>query len=73
MAYDEAYVFAAACGHAMENNDGELTREGIQEALKDTKYTGVTGTVTYDDTNEWVRDYLVLEVKDGAFTLAGEE
>lgn len=72
MAYDEAYVFAIACGHAMEANDGELTREGIMEALKETDYDGVTGTVTFDDTNEWVRDYLVLEVVDGEFVLSDD-
>lgn len=70
LAYDEAYVFADACERTMEANGGELTREGIMEALQDTNYEGVTGTVTFDDTNEWIRDYLVLEVKDGEFQLA---
>ena len=70
LAYDEAYVFAEACRKAMDDNGGKLTREGIMKALKGTNYAGVTGTVTYDDSNEWVRDYLVLEVKDNKFQLA---
>lgn len=70
LAYDEAYVFAEACRKAVDDNGGKLTREGIMKALKGTNYAGVTGTVTFDDSNEWVRDYLVLEVKDNKFQLA---
>lgn len=54
----------------MEENDGVVTREGLKDALKETNYDGVTGVVTFNEDNDWVRDYLTLEVKDGEFVLS---
>ena len=69
MAYDQAYVLAAAADYAMQQKDGEVDREGMHDGMKATNYDGVTGTVTFDENNEWVRDYLTLTVKNGEFTL----
>lgn len=69
LAYDQMYVIADAAGRAMEQNGGELTREGLAQALSTTNYTGVTGTVNFDENGDWVRDYLTLQVKDGAYEL----
>ena len=57
---------------AMKENGGELTRQTLAEALKATEYEGVTGTVTFDDNGDWVRDYLTLTVKDGKYVLYEE-
>lgn len=69
LAYDQMYVIADAAARAMEANDGELTRETMIEALRATNYEGVTGTVTFDENGDWVRDYLTLQVKDGIYDL----
>lgn len=67
LAYDQMYVIAAAAKEAMDANNGVVDRGSLQKALKDTSYEGVTGTVTFNDVNDWVRPYLTLEVKDGNF------
>ena len=69
MAYDMAYVLAAAADRAMQAEDGEVTRDGMQAGMKQTDYDGVTGHVYFTDENEWERDYLTLTVKDGAFVV----
>ena len=66
------YVLADAVERAMKENCGELSRKTLAEALKATKYEGVTGTVTFDDNGDWVRDYLTLIVKDGKYVLYEE-
>jgi len=68
LAYDQMYVIAEACQRAMDN--GELTRETLKDELKKTNYAGVTGTVTFNANNDWERDYLTLQIKDGLFVLA---
>lgn len=72
LAYDQMYVLADAAERAMEANDGELTRQTLAEALKETNYEGVTGTVNFDENGDWVRDYLTLTVKDGKYVLYAE-
>ena len=72
LAYDQMYVLADAAERAMEENDGELTRQTLAEALKETNYEGVTGTVNFDENGDWVRDYLTLTVKDGKYVLYEE-
>ena len=72
LAYDQMYVLADASERAMEENDGELTRETLAEALRTTDYEGVTGTVSFDENGDWVRDYLTLTVKDGKYVLYEE-
>ena len=69
MAYDMAYVLAAAADRAMQAEDGEVTRDGMQAGMKQTDYDGVTGHVYFTDENEWERDYLTLTVKDGTFVV----
>lgn len=72
LAYDQMYVLADAAERAMEANDGELTRQTLAEALKETNYEGVTGTVNFDENGDWVRDYLTLTIKDGKYVLYAE-
>ncbi len=68
LAYDQMYVIAEAAKAALA--DGELTRESLKDALKKTSYEGVTGTVSFNGDNDWVRDYLTLQVKNGDFVVA---
>ena len=72
LAYDQMYVIAEAAKVAMDANGGEVTRETLKDALKDVNYDGVTGTVTFNDVNDWERPYLTLKVVDGAFVLDEE-
>ena len=72
LAYDQMYVIAEAAKAAMDANGGEVTRETLKDALKDVNYDGVTGTVTFNDVNDWERPYLTLKVVDGAFVLDEE-
>lgn len=69
LAYDMTYTFADAAARAMEANGGEIDRDTLRDALTETNYTGVTGTVSFNEDNDWVRDYLALTVKDGAFVM----
>ena len=54
---------------AMDANDGTVTRETLKDALKAINYDGVTGTVTFNDVNDWERPYLTLKVENGEFVL----
>ena len=72
LAYDQMYVIYEAACKVMEANDGEVTREDMVAALKQSNYVGVTGTVNFDENGDWVRDYLVVTVKDGKYVLYGE-
>ena len=69
MGYDMAYSFADACKRAMEENGGEVTRSTLRDELETINYDGVTGDITFNDTHDWVRDYIMLEYKDGEFVL----
>ncbi|MDR1192943.1 MAG: ABC transporter substrate-binding protein [Peptococcaceae bacterium] len=68
LAYDQMYVIAEAAQAAIDA--GGLTRESLKDALKKTDYDGVTGRVSFNSDNDWVRDYLTLMVKDGNFVMA---
>lgn len=67
LAYDQMYVIAAAAKEAMDANNGVVDRDSLQQALKNTNYEGVTGTVTFNEVNDWVRPYLTLQVKNGSY------
>ncbi|MDR0839601.1 MAG: ABC transporter substrate-binding protein [Oscillospiraceae bacterium] len=69
LAYDQMYVIAQAAEKAMAANGGNITRETLAAALKTTAYDGVTGSVTFNEVNDWVRPYLTLTVKNGAFVM----
>ena len=70
MGYDMAYAFADACERAMAANGGEVTRETLRDAMETIDYDGVTGDITFNETHDWVRDYIMLEFKDGEFVLS---
>jgi len=69
MAYDMAYVLAEAADKAMQAEGGEVTRDGMMHGMEETDYDGVTGDVYFTEGNEWERDYLILKVENGEFTL----
>ncbi|EAX46420.1 Extracellular ligand-binding receptor [Thermosinus carboxydivorans Nor1] len=67
LGYDQMYVLAEAMKKAAEK--GAITRENIRDAMAQTNYKGITGTVTFNDQGDWVRPYLYITVKDGKFVL----
>ncbi|SDF45158.1 ABC transporter substrate-binding protein [Sporolituus thermophilus] len=67
LGYDQMYVLAEAMKKAAEK--GAITRENIRDAMAQTSYKGITGTVTFNDKGDWVRPYLYITVKDGKFVL----
>lgn len=67
LGYDQMYVIAKAMEKAAEK--GTITRESVREAMSQTNYKGVTGTVTFDDKGDWVRPYLYITVRDGQFVV----
>jgi branched-chain amino acid transport system substrate-binding protein len=69
LAYDQMYVIAEAAKKAMDANSGKLTRDGLKDALQTTSYAGVTGNVSFNEVNDWVRPYLTLTVKSGEFVV----
>ncbi|MCC8126588.1 MAG: ABC transporter substrate-binding protein [Clostridiales bacterium] len=69
LAYDMAYVLYEASMDAMDANGGEISRDSLRDAIDGISYEGITGTVSFDENNDWVRDYLALTVKDGEFIL----
>ncbi len=70
MGYDMAYAFADACERAMKANDGVVTRATLRDAMETIDYDGVTGDISFNETHDWVRDYIMLEFKNGEFVLS---
>jgi branched-chain amino acid transport system substrate-binding protein len=67
LGYDQMYVIAKAMEKASEK--GKLTRENVRNAMAETNYEGICGTVTFNDKGDWVRPYLYLTVRDGQFVM----
>ncbi|MNI81292.1 hypothetical protein D3C73_1378930 [compost metagenome] len=68
ISYDAANMLLSIVGK------GETSRKGIRDglaALKD--YPGVTGSTTYDENRNVIKELAKLEVKDGKFTLYKKE
>jgi ABC-type branched-subunit amino acid transport system substrate-binding protein len=65
-----AYAFADACERAMKANDGVVTRATLRDAMETIDYDGVTGDISFNETHDWVRDYIMLEFKNGEFVLS---
>ena len=61
-AYDTAYLIAAAIESI---GDGEVTRDAINNALKDIEFTGLTGRIKFEPAGDIARDYLICGVVDG--------
>lgn len=69
LAYDQMLTLADAFTRAAKDNDGKVDRATVAEALKTSNVQGITGTVTFDSNNDWVRPYLKLTIKDGKFVV----
>lgn len=67
LGYDQMYVIAKAMEKAAQK--GPITRESLRDAMAETNYKGICGTVTFNDQGDWVRPYLHITVKDGTFVL----
>ena len=63
-AYDTVYLLKAA----IENIDGEVTRDAIRENLQNLEgFVGLTGPIQFNPAGDITRSYLVMEIVDGVF------
>lgn len=67
LGYDQMYVLAKAMEKAGEK--GKITRQSVRDAMAETNYQGITGTVTFNDKGDWVRPYLYITVRNGQFVI----
>ena len=65
-AYDVAYIIASAIEAI---GDGEVTRDAINNAIKDLEFTGLTGRIQFEEAGDISRDYLICGVVDGQWTV----
>jgi branched-chain amino acid transport system substrate-binding protein len=63
LAYDAAWTLFTAMGSSKD-----LSREAINNALKDVSYDGITGTNKFDSNGDVSKTYSVYQVKNGAWT-----
>lgn len=64
VAYDTVYLLKAA----IENIDGEVTRDAIRQNLQDLKgFVGLTGPIEFNASGDITRKYLIMEIEDGTF------
>lgn len=64
VAYDTVYLLKAA----IENIDGEVTRDGIRQELQDLEnFVGLTGPIKFNPSGDITRQYLIMEIVDGTF------
>ena len=70
--YDVMNVIVDAISRAAAQEKEKLSREGIQVALKATKFNGgvVGEVVSFSDKNNWDRPYVHTVVKNGKFVYA---
>lgn len=61
-AYDTAYLIASAIEAI---GDGDVTRDAINDALKNIEFTGLTGRIKFEEAGDISRDYLICGVVDG--------
>lgn len=65
-----AYNCVEMLAKAIESiGDGEITRESIKDALKTTTYDGMAGTVKFDENGGGIRQFLILGVENGKYTI----
>lgn len=64
VAYDTVYLLKAA----IENIDGDVTRDSIRDELQGLEdFVGLTGPITFNEDGDITRKYLIMEIEDGKF------
>lgn len=61
-----AYDAAGIVFDAMERA-GTTDGDALVEAIKNTSYTGMTGTFSYDENNNPIKEVTIVTIKDGAY------
>ena len=65
-AYDSVYLIA----EAVKNIDGEVTRDGIREALLNLpEYQGITGSIKFEADGDIRRNYMICKIKGGEWEM----
>ncbi|MHB1254765.1 MAG: ABC transporter substrate-binding protein, partial [Dethiobacteraceae bacterium] len=60
LAYDAAYMLAQAIEEA-----GSVEGAAIRDALAAISFTGVSGTVVFDENRNPVKSAVIIEIRDG--------
>ncbi|MDW7671588.1 MAG: ABC transporter substrate-binding protein [Bacillota bacterium] len=64
VAYDTVYLMKAA----IENIDGEVTRDAVRQNLQDLKgFVGLTGPIEFNESGDITRLYLIMEIQGDRF------
>ena len=64
VAFDTVYLLKAA----IENIDGEVTRDAIRQQLQDLDgFVGLTGPIQFNESGDITRLYLIMRIEDGRF------
>lgn len=65
-AYDCVYLIAGAIERI---GDGEVTRDGIQQALQESENQGITGALNFTADGDIERQYMICGVKDAKWVI----
>ncbi len=63
--YDAVYLIADAVERAIADGADWSSGEVLNEYIASAEYTGLTGTTTFDENGEMVKDLMIITVKDG--------
>ena len=63
--YDAVYLIADAVERAIADGADWQSGEVLNEHIASASYTGVTGTTSFDETGEMIKDLIIITIKDG--------
>lgn len=64
--YDAVYLIADAVERAMADGADWSNGEVLNGYVASASYTGVTGTTSFDETGDMVKDLMIITIEDGA-------
>ena len=63
--YDAVYLIADAVERAIADGADWQSGEVLNEYIGSASYTGVTGTTSFDETGEMIKDLIIITIKNG--------
>ncbi len=64
--YDAVYLICDAVERAIADGADWTKGEVLNEYIASASYTGATGTTSFDETGEMIKDLFIITIKDGA-------
>lgn len=64
-AYDAVYLIADAVSRAEKDGKDWTKGEVLNEYIASANYTGATGTTSFDETGDMVKDLMIVTIEDG--------